>query len=219
MIQTEEDNYIEFKYFNLEKLSICDFIEEIKEDLLKNLSKNREYFSDVIYFYKSGIVLENNISVNVEYYAKDDNYYFEGVMSLYKNKDFAVDGISVNEFVKELLENANEYYFKEEYNYYYNSLFGCWVLENHEALDHFYKNGVYLAYYDKKCNIDAFDKKFFIKKLRVSVFLNEYKIAHKEAFYKNLHNDLIKAAWRPKRVVDWCYDIEEQEIFNSLPDE
>ena len=48
---------------------------------------------------------------------------------------------------------------------------------------------------------------------------NKYKIARKQAIYKDLHDELMKVARHPKRVVDWCYDIEEQAIYNSLPGE
>ena len=51
----------------------------------------------------------------------------------------------------------------------------------------------------------------------VVINIDSYKVEHKKKFYKDLHNDLMVVAWHPKRVVDWCYDIEEQEIFNSLP--
>ena len=197
---------LNLKYQNDRKVGICDFIEQIKDSVLKNLSQNREYFSE--YIYCKHVMLCNNISGSIEYCANDDGYYFQGAISFSKNKDFGVGGISVNDFVKELLEIANEDFFEEEYNYYNHPVYGR-IIENHEALDHYYKNGVFLAYYDKECNINAFDKRFYVTSLEVSIFLDKNKILHKELFYKPLHDELMAVAWHPSRYLDWCIDFEE----------
>ena len=81
------------------------------------------------------------------------------------------------------------------------------------------------GYYDKECNINKFDNKFIVNSFEVIIFLKNdlhvdlIKAINKSKFYKGLHDDLMVTAWHPKRVVDWCYDIEEKEIYNSLPDE
>ena len=200
---------INLEYFNNKELNICDFIEEIKGDLLKNLSKNREYLTKKFWFCWP-------INFCAVYHNK--NYGFEHCIHFGEKTIFGVGGIYTNEFARKILEIANKDFFGNEYEYDFDPCYG-WVIVNGEAIRHFYKNGVYLAYHDEECQIDLFDKNFILKKLYVCVNLNEHKIAHKELFFKSLRDDLLVVAWHPKRVVDWCYDIEEQVIFNSLPNE
>ena len=88
---------IDFYYYNKKKLGFCFFIEEIKEDLLKHISKNR------------GFILNENIIFLIDY---TDYKYFLGHIIDEFDIIFGVNGICVKKFVKDLLNCANEYYKK-----------------------------------------------------------------------------------------------------------
>ena len=79
---------------------------EIKEDLLKNLSKNRQFFLDKLTY---NHVLPNYINFNVEYYNK--NYDFTHYIGFKKYIDFGVGERCVNKFVKGILKAANYMFF------------------------------------------------------------------------------------------------------------
>ena len=41
------------------------------------------------------------------------------------------------------------------------------------------------------------------------------KAIHKRKFYKDLHDELMVVAWRPTRYLDWCIDFEELKFLKE----
>ena len=119
-------------YRNDKKLGIYDFIEEIKEDLIKGLLKSREFIP--IFSSFGDYIFEDSILVEVLYYNKN-NISCKSVIGFLKDKDFGVNGICARDFVKELLENANKDYIPE------NELLD---IDDQEIYDSLYRNGVYM---------------------------------------------------------------------------
>ena len=203
---------LEVVYENDKKLSICDFIEEIKEDLRQRLSKNRQDFLDT---WDYGVDEPNEIIFEVGY---SDGDFFHLICFTAK-RGLGVNEICVKKFVKKIFKAANRS-FPDNICQYDYSPSGDWCISNWDDFNYFYdEDGVYLGYYDHECRIDTFDKKFLIEKLSVFLRLNEYRIAYKETIYMDFYNELMVVTWHPDRVMDWCRDIEEQAIYNSLPDE
>ena len=200
-------NKIVVEYYNDKKLSFCDFIKSIKEDLLKILSKYRvfiDYHDDEdCDFYDQ--YNENNefIQFAITYYNNRSNLKEYIVFKSAKN--FDLYGICVDNFVKSALNCANTR-LKDYVGGDYGPYFHCFDQYYDDCFE-YYMGGD--AYYNKKCNINEFDKKFFVKKLDVDIYINYYKYIHKKEFYKDLHNDLMVIAWHPSRYLDWCIDVEE----------
>ena len=187
--------FISLKYYNRKKLRICDFIETIREDLLKKISKNRGFIDK-----KNGYIY-----FEIIYYNKDDDEYDnERPFNYYEDINFGVNGICGDKFVKNLLNYANKK-FKE-------------ILKDYVGFEYYYENEEYIlgdgyheifGYYDKECNINKFDKNFIVGSLNVEINIDSYKLEHKKKFYKTLHNDLMEVAWGTDRVLNWCLDFEE----------
>ena len=90
-----EKREINFKYINEKRLGFCDFIELIREDLLKNISKNRGF-------------IHPNRNPNVYFFIEyGDNKH----IIYYADEKFGLGGICVDNFCKELLKEANVMYY------------------------------------------------------------------------------------------------------------
>ena len=181
---------MKFKYYNKEKLLTKDFLNEMNKEFLSFLSKNRVFLFDPLGNKKETIKLKIYYKL-----IKDGKIFFNYEYCLI-NLD---KGILLNDGKVILAyDDFKDYWEKliNEANYFYE--------KNYKNLDNREINNI---------------NEIIIDSLKIELFENRLKIKHKEKFYKNLHGDLIVVAWHPKRVVDWCYDIEEKEIYNSLPDE
>ena len=89
-----------FVYYNKEELNFCDFIEAIKENLLKHFTKNRGFIfakDSRKKYIKFSICCDNR---------RDDTYDYRFSHKAYVN--FGVNGICANAFVKDLLKSANK---------------------------------------------------------------------------------------------------------------
>ena len=195
----DEKDEVIIIYYNEKRLNFCIFFNLIKDDLLENISKNRVIINKEI---------KKPISFYFNYYRKNEEYDEDNndcCCGHSTDINFGINGISVDYFVKDILNNCNKIIY-------------------------------YTIYVLRKFFINRVDKKFIIYSFEVSIMKNQHmelhkekfckslhdeliKEVHKRKFHKDLHNELMLVAWHPKRVVDWCYDIEEQEIYNSLPDE
>ena len=178
---------IDINYLNEKELSFCDFIEEIKEDLLKKISKNRCFID------------EKNSHIYFEIIYYDDNDDDDGI-SYYADINFGVNGICTDKFVKDLLNCANEDY-NEWLKEYVEENFGGiyhYVNEDYVRLggydDYYGRDGIYKGYYDKECNIDKFDNNFIVDVLLVNIYVNADKLSHKKKFYKKLYDELMASS-------------------------
>ena len=88
----EENFYL--NYHNEKELGFCDFIEEIKKDLLQIISKIRSF-----------IVENSGIHFGIIYNDDEDN---GRVINYETEEEFCVNGICVEKFVKDSLNCANE---------------------------------------------------------------------------------------------------------------
>ena len=211
-----------FNYYNKEKLGFCDFIEVIKEDLLKHISKNRGFICEEDLFMpkRQGIINEKGryIHFTINYDYGDDDHGF----SYCDDINFGVNGICVFKFVKDLLNCANEEYKEWLKEYVDENMGGAYRYVNEDYVrlngyDEYYgRVDGYEGYYDKECNINKFDKEFTVYSLEVDIYVNEDKIIHKKKFYKSLYDDLMKVAWHPSRYLDWCIDVEELKFLEEL---
>ena len=43
-----------------------------------------------------------------------------------------------------------------------------------------------------------------------------FQYHHKRQFARGIHDDLLPIAWRPDRVLDWCFDEEEKQMVGKL---
>ena len=139
------------RYINKKRVCFCDFIELIKEDLLKRLSKIRGFIDYNPY---------DDDGIFDIYDEKSDHIYFDIIFESYvdeniiggieftRNKNFGVNGIYVDKFVKEVLKIANK-----NYEEYINSI------EYEDDED--YKVYIDNLYHDKECDINYFDKNFY----------------------------------------------------------
>ena len=190
-----------FNYYNKEKLGFCDFIEVIKEDLLKHISKNRGFIHEK----------DRYIYFTINY---DDDCVEYG-FGCHSNINFGVNGICVDKFVKDLLNCANEEYEERLKEYVDENVGVYYPYFNGEYVNYFdyydnYYGGVD-GYYDKECNINKFDKEFTVLSLEVDIYVNEYKINHKNKFYKNLNKEIKEAVWD----YNWYLDFEELRDLNK----
>ena len=185
-----ENRNIEFEYFNEKKLSVHDFLKSIKTDLANNISKNIGFidkYNEVIYFEISYI----NKNDDVSSFSFSDNI-----------KNFYVDGICTDKFAKDLIYYANR---KENYDY---------------GMELFYGDGDLFDYYDYDEDddeqIEYNINNFIIDSFYVTIYMDVYKILHKNKFYKDLYDDLMPVAWHPSRYLEWCVDIEGVKVFERV---
>ena len=179
---------LEIVCVNDEELRICDFIEENKEAIYQNLTRNRQY-----------LIGNEKIVIGVEYYSE----FFSSSFAFTTKLTFGVDGISVNDFVKKILRYINRDFnnYCPEYSF---SLSGEFFISNWEDFNISHdENGFYLGYFDKECRIKTFDDKFIIYRLEVILKLDEYKIKHKNKFHQKLHDEIFESVWQPRRYLDF----------------
>ena len=224
----EENFYL--NYHNEKELGFCDFIEEIKKDLLKIISKIR------------GFIVENSgILFGIIY----NDYYGNGWVINYKTEEeFCVNGVCSEKFAKYSLNCANECFkanvdenewlkfkFRKDFLNLKNGVSNDDDSAFEEYLNKIYYEGV-SGYYDKECDINKFDNNFIIDFIDIMIEINPHKLEHKNKFYKDLHYDLMKAihkrkfykdlrdeliiiTWHPSRYLDWCIDFEEQKFLKE----
>ena len=213
------------RYYNDEKMSFCDFIESIKEDLLKTISENRE-FIDYYHYVEdededpySYLDKYDNKFIKFEitysnYYEEDyDIIYYGGRWIIFKSGiNFDIDGMDVDNFVKSALNCSNE--MLKDYVEGDNGPFSyCFDKYYDDCFEYFNCWGE--SYLKKQCNINNFDEKFFVKELDFIIYLNQEKINHKNKFYKDFHMELIERTWNSSRYLDWIVDIEELRDFKE----
>ena len=187
---------VDIKYFNEKELGFCDFIEEIKEDFLKNISKNR------------GLLFEGKcIAFDVYYFNKHKDGY--ETIYYYCDINFGVKEICVDKFCKGILNCANEHYIDLFGNYVGNEENYIELQRDNENWEFYDYIRNFSGYYDKECNINRFDNNFIIEIVNIRLQMDTYKLLHKEKFYKSLYDELMAIAWHPSRYLDWCIDFEE----------
>ena len=105
ILEHNGNRFFSLQYYNDKKLNVCDFIESIKEDLLKILSKNRGFIEE-----KQGDEDDDKYAIKIrisyEIFEDGTSFYY------YSNSKFGVNGICVNKFTKDLINCANEKYEK-----------------------------------------------------------------------------------------------------------
>ena len=149
------ESFISLQYYNGKKLNVCDFIESIKEDLLKILSKNRGFAEEK---QDDDIDVKYAIQFRITYEIFDDGTSF----CYYPSTKFGVNGICVNKFTKDLINCANENYEK------YGGKFFCFG----EEFD--------IKKFDEKSTINFFDVTIWVNYDRITHKEKFYKKLHDE---------------------------------------
>ena len=131
----ETDYFLNIEYYNTKKLRIKEFIELIKDDIQKSITKNRIFnigkFINFIFYY--------DLYCDSEYCTEYWNYYRA-------DKNFGANGIFVKSFVKDLVNCVKKDYiiFDSNNEIYYNkfgkefivSLFEISILVDIDKINH-----------------------------------------------------------------------------------
>ena len=140
-----------FEYYNEKKLGVNDFLDSIKEDLLKHISNIRVFIDEnyeLYEYYNDFGYDEDSEGVEFGIWHDDNEEYFyfsiSGIMGLY------LDGISNNEFVSDLIYFANrEKDDKMKYNINNFIIDSIWISINVNADKLKHKHKFYKKLYDE----------------------------------------------------------------------
>ena len=194
-----------YEFINNKRLNFCDFINEIKEDIMKKISKNRKFID---YHNKPYIPeKEKNISFSIKL-IQDKNLCYPNDIFLKTDRNFDIDGLSEVDFVKAALCCADDELLSFVTGYDKSNSF---------YFDAYYKNRseYHVKYSYNPVKIYKFDEKFHVGKIEMGIFLNYFKVIHKEKFFRRLHDEIMEVAWHPTRYLDWCVDFEELKFLEE----
>ena len=224
IFKLREHFYLNFE--NKNGLGFCAFIEEIKKDLLKIIAKNRSFIGE-----------NRDIHFGVIYNDREDKKCFID----YDTKEkFCINGISTEKFVKDLLNSANEYFKKIVDKHEWGKFTLNYKNDDDVVYEEYLRQidydrvrvpGFY-GYYDKECDINKFDNNFTIEIIDTIIPVNPKKVEHKDKFYNDLYDDLMRAihkrkfykdlrdelipiTWHPSRYLDWCVEFNELKFLEE----
>ena len=96
MEKVEENSYIEFEYINEKRLGIYDFVESIKTDLTKKISKNRGFINEKF--------------IGFEIWSTNNRCEEQTLFFSVNTKKFDVESLPTDKFVSVILREANDNY-------------------------------------------------------------------------------------------------------------